>query len=75
MKCFDVVWTAGPFLTTRMTHTIERSAAGTVVKHAYHTGGVMAPFAFLQAATAHGRVHAALERVARLAEARAAGRR
>ena len=71
MKRFDVVWTVGHLLTTKMTHTLEPIATGTRIRHAYHTGGIMAPFNFLQAAAAHGRVHGAMERVAALAEARA----
>ncbi len=70
LKHFDVVWTVGPLLTTKMIHTLEPTQAGTRIKHAYHTGGVMAPFNVLQAAAAHGRVHEALARVAQLAEAR-----
>jgi hypothetical protein len=69
-KRFDVVWTVGPLLTTRMTHTLKPTATGTRITHAYHTGGIMAPFNFLQAQAAHGRVHEALARVAQLAESR-----
>jgi Polyketide cyclase / dehydrase and lipid transport len=70
LKAFDVVWTVGPFLKTRMTHTLERTGAETRFKHAYHTGGVMAPFGFLQASLAHSRVRPAMVRIAQLAEGR-----
>lgn len=66
---FDVVWSVGHLLTTRMTHLLERSpSGGTRIMHRYHTGGVMAPFNFLQAAAAHDRVFGAMAAVARLAE-------
>jgi len=71
MKRFDVVWTVGPLLHTRMTHSIERTATGTKIKHAYHTGGIMAPFNFLQAAAAHDRAQPAMARIAQLAETHA----
>jgi len=72
MKHFDVVWTVGHLLHTRMTHAIERTASGTKIRHAYHTGGIMAPFNFLQAAAARDRVQPSMARVAQLAEARSA---
>jgi hypothetical protein len=68
-KHFDVVWTVGPLLKTKMTHRIEPTPAGSKITHAYHTGGVMAPFNFLQASAARSRVHTALELVSQLAEA------
>jgi hypothetical protein len=49
MQSFDLVWTVGPFLKTRMSHKLTPTATGCRFVHAYHTGGVMAPFAFLQA--------------------------
>ncbi|MEO7113334.1 MAG: SRPBCC family protein [Polyangiaceae bacterium] len=70
LKSFDVVWKLGPLVKTTMTHTLEKTSAGTLFKHAYHTGGVMAPFSFFQAALAHDRAPGELERLARLAEAR-----
>jgi hypothetical protein len=70
MKSFDVVWTVGHLLHTRMTHVIERTATGTKLTHAYHTGGIMAPFNFLQAAAARDRVKPAMARIAQLAEQR-----
>ena len=66
-KGFDVVWTIGHLLNTRMMHTLERVNGGTRITHAYHTGGVMAPFNFLQAAAAHERVQPAMAEIARLA--------
>lgn len=66
-KSFDVVWKVGPLLHTRMTHSIEPVAAGARLKHAYHTGGVMAPFNFLQASAAHERARPAMEAIAALA--------
>ena len=68
MKSFDVVWTVGPLLHTRMTHKMDRTATGTKITHAYHTGGIMAPFNFLQAAAARDRVGPALAAIARIAE-------
>jgi hypothetical protein len=68
LKRYDVVWTVGPLLYTRMTHTIERLATGARIKHAYHTGGVMSPFNFLQAAAAHERARPGMMQVAKLAE-------
>jgi len=50
--------------------TLERTNVGTKIKHAYHTGGVMAPFNFLQAAAAHERAQPAMARIAALAGAR-----
>jgi hypothetical protein len=73
MKKFEVVWTVGPLLHTRMTHTLTPLAAGTQITHAYHTGGVMAPFNFLQADAAKERVPLALERISELAQAIPAG--
>jgi Polyketide cyclase / dehydrase and lipid transport len=73
MTHFDVVWNVGHLLTTRMTHRMERTAAGTKITSAYHTGGIMAPFNFLQASAARDRVGPAMERVAQLAEARSRG--
>lgn len=64
---FDVVWTVGPLLHTRMTHTMERTPTGTRFTHAYHTGGIMAPFNFLQAAAARDRVGPAMAAIAKLA--------
>lgn len=69
MKSFDVVWTVGHLLHTRMTHKVERTATGTKITHAYHTGGIMAPFNFLQAAAARDRVKPAMAAIAKLAEA------
>ncbi len=74
MKSFDVVWTVGPLLHTRMTHAIEPTASGARIKHAYRTGGVMAPFNFLQAAAARDRVGPAMAHIARLAEERSRAR-
>ena len=71
MKRFDVVWTVGASLRTQMTHAIERTAPETKITHAYHTGGIMAPFNFLQAAAAHARARPAMARIAHLAETRA----
>ena len=70
MKRFEVMWTVGPLLHTRMTHSIAAIPSGTRITHAYHTGGVMAPFNFLQAGVSRDRVHATMERIASLAEAR-----
>lgn len=67
MKRFEVVWTVGPLLHTRMTHSLERTTTGTRITHAYHTGGVMAPFNFLQASAAHERARPAMEAIAALA--------
>lgn len=67
---FDVVWTVGPLLYTRMTHTLERIPTGTRFTHAYHTGGVMAPFNFLQASAARDRVGPAMAAIASLAGGR-----
>jgi hypothetical protein len=69
LKRYDVVWTVGPLLHTRMTRTIERLATGARITHAYHTGGVMAPFNFLQSAAAHERTRPAMIEIARLAQA------
>ena len=71
MKRFEVVWTVGHLLHTRMTHTLTPLAQGTQITHAYHTGGVMAPFNFLQADAAKERVPFALERISELARAHA----
>lgn len=70
MESFDVVWTVGPLLHTRMTHKVERIPSGTKITHAYHTGGIMAPFNFLQAAAARDRVGPAMAAIAKLAESR-----
>jgi hypothetical protein len=67
-KGFDVVWGVGPLMSTRMTHTLEEVEGGTRFKHAYHTGGIMAPFAFLQAASAHSRTRSSMDLLAKLAE-------
>jgi Polyketide cyclase / dehydrase and lipid transport len=71
MKHFDLVWSVGPLMKTRMSHLIERLESGTRIKHAYHTGGIMAPFAFLQSAMAHSAAAAEMSSIAELAEASA----
>jgi hypothetical protein len=68
MKSFDVVWKVGALMTTRMSHLIERVESGTRFKHAYHTGGIMAVFGFMQSAIAHSQVAAQMGRIAELAE-------
>lgn len=66
-KGYTIVWTVGPLLHTRLSLEIEPNAQGSRLHYRYGTGGVMAPFDFLQSASAREDAPGASQRIAQLA--------
>jgi hypothetical protein len=73
LRRFDVVWQLGPLLSTRLTHTVERSASGSRFMHGFHAGGILAVTEFNAAWAAQAHIPGTMALIANLAEARGEG--